>query len=114
MAMAPIFGDGSRETFFADGPNNLIHRDGYIGKRNRDAEPRHRCSASGVGEPDLPPPAAVIEAVCRAAREGHTHYTHSLGTMPLREAIADWYRRFYKVSVAAECVIVTPGTSEHF
>ncbi|MBP1609500.1 MAG: aminotransferase, partial [Acidobacteria bacterium] len=64
-----------------------------------------------VGEPDLPPPAAVIEAVCRAAREGHTHYTHSLGTMPLREAIADWYRRFYKVSVAAECVIVTPGTS---
>ena len=67
-----------------------------------------------VGEPDLPPPAAVIEAVCRAAREGHTHYTHSLGTMPLREAIADWYRRFYKVSVAAECVIVTPGTSGAF
>jgi (5-formylfuran-3-yl)methyl phosphate transaminase len=67
-----------------------------------------------VGEPDLPPPAAVIEAVCRAARDGQTHYTHSLGMMPLREAIADWYRRYYNVSVEAERVIVTPGTSGAF
>jgi (5-formylfuran-3-yl)methyl phosphate transaminase len=67
-----------------------------------------------VGEPDLPPPAAVIEAVCRAARDGHTHYTHSLGMMALREAIADWYHRVYNISVAAERVIVTPGTSGAF
>jgi len=67
-----------------------------------------------VGEPDLPPPAAVIEAVCRAARDGCTHYTHSLGVMPLREAIANWYRRIYNVSVAPDCVIVTPGTSGAF
>jgi (5-formylfuran-3-yl)methyl phosphate transaminase len=67
-----------------------------------------------VGEPDLPPPPAVIEAVCRAARDGHTHYTHSLGIMPLREAIADWYRRIYGVRVPAEHIIVTPGTSGAF
>jgi (5-formylfuran-3-yl)methyl phosphate transaminase len=67
-----------------------------------------------VGEPDLPPPAAVVEAVCRAAKDGYTHYTHSLGIMPLREAIAEWYRRTYNVSVAADSVIVTPGTSGAF
>jgi aspartate/methionine/tyrosine aminotransferase len=67
-----------------------------------------------VGEPDFPPPAAVVEAACRAAREGHTHYTHSLGVQELREAIAGWYLRAYGVRVDPGCVVVTPGTSGAF
>jgi len=67
-----------------------------------------------VGEPDFPPPRAVIDAICKAARDGHTHYTHSLGALRLREAVADWYRRTYGVPVAPECVIITPGTSGAF
>jgi (5-formylfuran-3-yl)methyl phosphate transaminase len=67
-----------------------------------------------VGEPDFAPPPAVVESLCRAARDGHTHYTHSLGVYALREAIADWYRRTYGVSVDPERVIVTPGTSGAF
>jgi (5-formylfuran-3-yl)methyl phosphate transaminase len=67
-----------------------------------------------VGEPDFPPPAPVIEALCKAARDGHTHYTHSLGNHVLREAIAGWYRRSYNVNVDPGCVVVTPGTSGAF
>ncbi len=67
-----------------------------------------------VGEPDFAPPRAVTEAVCRAAREGHTHYTHSLGDRNLREAVSEWYRKTYGVSVAPERVVITPGTSGAF
>lgn len=64
-----------------------------------------------VGEPDFPTPAVVQEAGIRALREGHTHYTHSLGHPELREAIAAWYGRNYGVDVSAQRVIVTVGSS---
>jgi (5-formylfuran-3-yl)methyl phosphate transaminase len=63
------------------------------------------------GEPDFAPPAVVQEAVRRAIAEGHMRYTHSLGIMPLREAIADHYRSAYGVKVSPEQILVTPGTS---
>ena len=67
-----------------------------------------------VGEPDFSPPQAVIEALCKAARDGHTHYTHSLGHHRLREAVAQWYGRTYRVRVDPSRVIITPGTSGAF
>ncbi len=67
-----------------------------------------------VGEPDFPPPRAVVEALCRAARDGHTHYTHSLGVFRLREAVADWYQCNYRVNVNPARVVITPGTSGAF
>jgi aspartate/methionine/tyrosine aminotransferase len=63
------------------------------------------------GEPDFAPPAVVQDAVRRAIAEGHMRYTHSLGIMPLREAIADHYRSAYGVKVSPEQILVTPGTS---
>ena len=39
----------------------------------------------GLGEPDFDPPAAVVEALCRAVREGHNHYGPSAGIPALRE-----------------------------
>jgi aspartate/methionine/tyrosine aminotransferase len=67
-----------------------------------------------VGEPDFAPPREVTDAICRAVSAGHTHYTHSLGVLELREAIAGWYARTYGVKVDPDCVIVTPGTSGAF
>ena len=64
-----------------------------------------------VGEPDFPPPECVSEAIHRALKEGHTHYTHSLGMIELREEIAGYYRKKYGVSVDPEQVVVTSGTS---
>ena len=64
-----------------------------------------------VGEPDFDTPEVVREAAFRALREGHTHYTHSLGRPELREAIAAWYGQQYGVTVSPERVVVTMGSS---
>ncbi len=64
-----------------------------------------------VGEPDFPTPTCIQEAAARAVREGKTGYTHSLGILPLREAIAEHYYAKYGVEVSPERILVTAGTS---
>jgi len=64
-----------------------------------------------IGEPDFPTPKGILEAGVEALQRGETHYTHSLGIYPLREAIAGWYKRQYGVTVEPEQVVVTMGTS---
>jgi aspartate/methionine/tyrosine aminotransferase len=64
-----------------------------------------------VGEPDFPTPACIQEAAARAVKEGKTGYTHSLGILPLREAIAEHYHAKYGVGVSPEQILVTAGTS---
>ena len=44
-------------------------------------------------------------------KDGHTHYTHSLGLLELREAICDYYGNTYGVSVDPGQVVVRSGTS---
>lgn len=63
------------------------------------------------GEPDFEAPAVVRDALEKAVKDGRTGYVHSLGILPLREAIAEHYARTYGVTVAPEQVLVTPGTS---
>jgi aspartate/methionine/tyrosine aminotransferase len=65
----------------------------------------------GYGEPDFAPPAVVQAALERAVRDGRMRYTHSLGILPLREAIADHHDATYGVKVSPEQILVTPGTS---
>jgi aspartate/methionine/tyrosine aminotransferase len=67
-----------------------------------------------VGEPDLPPSKKVEEAYIRAVREKKFHYTPAKGLMPLREKIAEYYLKKYRVSVSPEQIIITPGTSGAF
>lgn len=64
-----------------------------------------------VGEPDFETPACVKDAAIRAIEDGKTRYTHSLGLMELREAIAEHYHGRYRVSVCPEQILVTSGTS---
>jgi aspartate/methionine/tyrosine aminotransferase len=64
-----------------------------------------------VGEPDFGVPECVSEAICRAVRDGHTHYTHSLGMVELREAICEHYLKRYGVAVHPDQVVVSSGTS---
>lgn len=54
----------------------------------------------GIGSPDLPPHPAVIAALHEEAAKDTTHaYQSYKGSPVLRNAIADWYARWYKVSV---------------
>jgi len=64
-----------------------------------------------VGEPDFPTPAHISEAASKALLAGETKYTHSLGLLSLREAIADTYNEKFGLDVSADRVIVTSGTS---
>ncbi len=64
-----------------------------------------------VGEPDMSPPAAVIEATTLALARGETRYTSSRGLRELCEAIAREASARRKHAVLPEQVIVTSGTS---
>ena len=64
-----------------------------------------------VGEPDFPPPAKVKQAAIDALEHGHTHYTHSLGILPLRQAVASFFDKKYGVKITADQVVITQGTS---
>ena len=54
----------------------------------------------GVGDPDLPTPPHVVEALAEAARDPVTHRYPSYTGMPeFRSSIAAWYRRRFDVSL---------------
>ena len=64
-----------------------------------------------VGELDFEIPSSVACAMRQALDNQMTHYTHSLGTIELRQAIADFYKKEYNVDVDPECIVVTSGSS---
>jgi aspartate/methionine/tyrosine aminotransferase len=64
-----------------------------------------------LGQPDFDTPDCVTEAAVQALRDKKTGYTHSLGIMPLREGIAEYYMREYGVDVDPGQVVVTAGSS---
>ncbi len=64
-----------------------------------------------VGEPDFDSPECINEAGYRAICNGKTHYTHSLGLIELREAIAEDYWNKHRVRISPEQILVTSGTS---
>lgn len=64
-----------------------------------------------VGEPDFDTPDCIKEAGLRAMRDGHTHYTHSMGLLELREAICEHYLDRYGVKISPDQVLVASGTS---
>ncbi len=62
-----------------------------------------------IGEPDFDTPENIVEAGCRALREGQTHYTPAAGIPQLRDAIAADVARSRGIPVEREQVVVTPG-----
>jgi aspartate/methionine/tyrosine aminotransferase len=63
------------------------------------------------GEPDFETPPVIREAAEKALKDGRTRYAHSLGLVPLREAIAEHYLSRYGVTVSPDQILVTAGTS---
>nr|HID13557.1 aminotransferase class I/II-fold pyridoxal phosphate-dependent enzyme [Anaerolineae bacterium] len=60
-----------------------------------------------IGSPDLPPPPAVVETLCRLAQEPHTHgYGGFFGKPALRKAIADYYDRRFGVKLDPESEVL--------
>lgn len=63
-----------------------------------------------LGEPDFTASPNVVEAGCRAIREGKTKYSENAGLLALRQAIAEYLHRTEGLSYdPASQIVVTPG-----
>ncbi|HKK77482.1 MAG TPA: aminotransferase class I/II-fold pyridoxal phosphate-dependent enzyme [Saprospiraceae bacterium] len=61
----------------------------------------------GIGSPDLPPPADVIEELTKEARQLENHAYQSYKGIPeLRDAFAAWYRNWFGVSLDPDSEIL--------
>jgi aspartate/methionine/tyrosine aminotransferase len=63
----------------------------------------------GIGQPDFPTPAHIVEAGIQALRDGHHGYTPATGILPLREAVAGDLQRRFSVEVSPDNVMIVPG-----
>ncbi|MBZ0157606.1 MAG: LL-diaminopimelate aminotransferase [Alphaproteobacteria bacterium] len=53
-----------------------------------------------IGDPDIPTPAHIVEAMKKAVEKPEHHqYPSYVGMLSYREAVADWYRRRFSVSL---------------
>ena len=60
----------------------------------------------GIGSPDGAPSEEAVEALCACARKRGSHgYQSYIGIPELRQAIADWYARWYGVQLDPSCEI---------
>ncbi|KNY19263.1 pyridoxal phosphate-dependent aminotransferase [Methylobacterium sp. ARG-1] len=63
----------------------------------------------GIGQPDMPTPAHVVEAGIKALRDGHHGYTPAVGIPGLREAVTRDIHRRHAVEVSPDSVMIVPG-----
>ena len=80
-----------------------------IDRKKREAENRGvDIIDMGVGDPDLPTPSHIVDALCKAAAEPENQrYPSYEGMFAFREAVADWYRRRKHVSLDPDSEVLT-------
>ncbi len=62
----------------------------------------------GIGDPDLPTPPHIVEALCHAAKDPSNHrYPSYEGMLSFREAVAAWYKHRKHVNLDAEDEVLT-------
>jgi len=68
----------------------------------------------GMGNPDQPTPAAIVEKLRESSLKPATHrYSQSKGIPRLRKSICDWYERRFSVQLNPESeAVVTMGSKE--
>ncbi|HIE32130.1 MAG TPA: aminotransferase class I/II-fold pyridoxal phosphate-dependent enzyme, partial [Methanosarcinales archaeon] len=61
----------------------------------------------GVGDPDLPTPPHIIDALCTSAQNPERHrYPTYTGMLSFREAAAEWYKATFDISLDPEDEVV--------
>jgi len=62
----------------------------------------------GVGDPDIPTPARIVEKLVEASTKPANHrYPNSAGLLEFRRAVADWYQRRFGVELDPEKEVVS-------
>ena len=60
-----------------------------------------------IGSPDMPPSRRTVERLCEVASQPEAHgYQPTIGTPELRQAMADFYARWYGVDVDAQTEVL--------
>ncbi|SPZ92962.1 LL-diaminopimelate aminotransferase [Sphingobacterium multivorum] len=75
----------------------------YFSKKLREIDELNKQGARvinlGIGSPDLPPHPEVIETLITNAQLPNVHgYQNYKGSPALRQAVADWYQRYYNAT----------------
>ena len=66
-----------------------------------------------IGDPDLPPPPFVIEALKEEAADLKNHnYSFSQGEPDFREAVSGWYKKRFNVDLQQDQVVALLGSKE--
>lgn len=83
----------------------------YFSKKLREIDEMNKAGAQvinlGIGSPDLPPHPEVIKVLSEQAAQNNTHgYQNYKGAPVLRQAMADWYARYYGVTLDSNTEIL--------
>ncbi len=66
-----------------------------------------------IGDPDLPPPPFVIEALKQEVADLKNHnYSFSQGEPDFRQAVSDWYKKRFNVDLVHDQVVAVLGSKE--
>ena len=63
----------------------------------------------GIGQPDFPTPDHIVEAACKALKDGHHGYTPAGGIPELRVAVAADIAKYRGVEINPCSVLIAPG-----
>jgi len=68
----------------------------------------HDVISLGIGDPDMPTPPHIVEAMAEAVRDPVTHhYPESEGLPEFRQAVAEWYERRFGVTLDPKKEIIS-------
>jgi LL-diaminopimelate aminotransferase len=66
-----------------------------------------------IGDPDLPPPKFVIDALKEEAANPKNHnYSFSQGEPDFRQAVTEWYKKRFHVDISQDQVVALLGSKE--
>jgi LL-diaminopimelate aminotransferase len=77
--------------------------------RSFSKERRANLIPMGIGDPDLPTPAGIREAISREHLNRYYGYPSAEGRLDLREAIAEYYFERFQVGISPEQILVGMG-----
>lgn len=83
----------------------------YFSKKLREIDEMNKAGAQvinlGIGSPDMPPHPEVIKELNEQSSQSNTHgYQSYKGAPALRQAMADWYARYYQVNLDSNTQIL--------
>ncbi len=62
----------------------------------------------GIGDPDLPTPKSIIDALVASAHQAENHrYSTSVGLLAYRQAVSGWYKKRFNVELDPEKEVVS-------